>query len=265
MGIAKRSLSPDAHEGDIGISDAQDEVSTQPLLKLPGQKDIRSFFKSYSESVQDANEEAAIAMGLSLGMDSDEEIEDSRICREAQEMDLEEVFRLTMSSCDAAEEAAIAMGLSCSMSPDMGDDMDELLEEVAGDVALSYQLQFEAAEDAARNETDEQAAREMGLSLCLDGGDDAQEIERVDKKARVETTATPNPATPPKRALAPKTTDTNVTPVHDAKRRRVVDAIQLEQVCDGKLVKGKALGKVPNVEMGTQQNGPLDIPAWMGD
>lgn len=307
MGITKRSLSPDAHEEDIGneeaslpthfvgqldirsfrsmksiscspnsslararatvlfnnsISDAEDEVSTQPLLKLPGQKDIRKFFKPYSESVQDANEEAAIAMGLSLSMESDEEIEDVRIAREAGEMDMDEVFRLTMSSYDAAEEAAIAMGLSFSMSPDMGDDMDELLEEVAGDMTWTYHLQMEAAEDAARNEADEEAARELGLSLCLDSEDDAQ--EHVDKKARVETTATPNPATPPKRALAAKTTD-SVTPFHDAKKRRVVDGSQLGQVCDGKLVEGKALGKVANVDMGTQKSEALETPIWMGD
>lgn len=326
MGVAKRSLSPDAHEEDnsneesslpshsVGqldirsfssmksiscspssslararatvlcsksISDAEDVVSTQPLLKLPGQKDIRKFFKPYSESVQAANEEAAIAMGLSLGMESDEEIEDVQIAREAEEMDLDEVFRLTMSSYDAAEEAAIAMGLSFSMSPDMGDDMDEVLEEVAGDMTWSYHLQMEAAEDAARNEADEEAAQEMGLSLCLDSEDDAQEIKHVDKKARVETTATPNPATPPKRALAAKTTDSSTplpkralaakttdsaTPLHDAKKRRVVEGSQLGQVCDGKMVEGKALGKVANVDMETQKTEALEMcPVWMGD
>ena len=212
------------HLCNNSISDG-DVVSTQPLLKLPGQKDIRKFFKPYSESVQAANEEAAMAMGLSLGMESDEEIEDVKNSREAEEMDLDEVFRLTMSSYDAAEEAAIAMGLSFSMSPDMGDDMEEFLEEMAGDVTWSYQLQMEAAEDAARNAADEEVAREMGLSLCLDSEDDAQEIKHMDKKARVETMTTPNPATPPKRALAAKTTDI-VTPVHDAKKRRAVEESQ---------------------------------------
>merc|ERR1719426_603667 len=115
----------------------EDEISSneEEETVLLGQTDIRSFctFKSTRGRTEayKADEEAAMAMGLSLGMRADAE-------EETHELEEPEVVLECKDPHQADEEAAISMGLALGLSGvDAGavmDDMEELAEEL--DMAL---------------------------------------------------------------------------------------------------------------------------------
>jgi hypothetical protein len=196
--------------GEVCLS-PDDEL---PLVKLPGQMDIRSFFRCESD------EQAARAMGLSLGLENDEDDGDEFNVIAAEVLEVTKAQDHWSMALDAAEEAAVSMGLSMGMLS----DMEDIVEDMADDIMVSkLREQFEAA-SAARMDTyevDEEAAREMGLSLSLD--DDSNNTGHIDKKLRLNDDHTldahcPAPATPPKRGVPE---DEKVTPLHNAKRVRV--------------------------------------------
>jgi len=195
MGLATRSRSPMV-EREEQVSSSEEETA------LLGQTDIRSFFKSQGRAdAYKADEEAAMAMGLSLGMRADAEGEE-------EPHELEEVILEQEDPHQADEDAAISMGIALGLSGDAGavmDDMEELEEEL--DMALEVDFEEEAEEvdaaaeaEARRNflarwlvedplKVDEEAAISMGYSLGTDAADmheDMEEPEPLEMSAFLE-------------------------------------------------------------------------------
>lgn len=258
-----------------------------------------------SERLHNANEEAAVAMGLSLGLESQQETEDERIVREHDQREIEEAFQLIAPPPwhvvhAAAEEAAVAMGLSLGMS---SEDFEEIVEAMTEEMMWTETVK---ARDAARSQMDEEAAkamglsltcgiddselellevpemqdaedqfqeavaasicfkadeasaRAMGLSLSLDG--DSEDVPHLSKKARFEKLfAVPSPATPPKRSSAVEATpprralaiDSSIlSPAMESKRRRITEDPEKDATVSGKKVAdGKQSGRANIVEI----------------
>lgn len=214
MGLTKRSFSPDSEaRARSSESSHGDAVEEEPIL-LPGQKDIRAFMvPKYA-----AEEEAAVAMGLSLDLYlGSEELEENDAVAEHDAEDIafaaeEELWVSSVPDGEeedalataADEEAAIARGLDLGLDAGEEDDIIERADEVH---ALAV-----AAEEAEEQQfaAEEDAARAMGLPLDLDvgaGGD----LLGADPE--------PSPATP-KRRPAPLE-DRSATLL--GKRRRLRD------------------------------------------
>jgi hypothetical protein len=181
------------------------EEDVLPLMKLPGQRDIRCFFQ------RNANYQAACGMGLDSCLDNDEDERNhvDTIAAEISETNrLHDEWNMALAS---AEEAAVSMGLCFGM----GEDMEEFLEGVAEDIlraSLREEVEF-PTEDMY--ETDAEAARSMGLSLSID---DEDCVGQVEKKPRLEESRCPVIATTPKRRALKEEKE---TPRQNSKRLRV--------------------------------------------
>lgn len=202
--------------GTFGSS-AGDASSTWPLLQLPGQTNLRAFFKGADARTEHAvdssmvrafeehavaervqgdishnayafEEEAAIAMGLSLSL------EDEEYSQQAGFDDFQDLHEVAESwhddPCDdghdAEEEAAILMGLSLGLEDEETDeaelddfqqlrDLEEAWFKVKG---LSSENETMLEYDDKRAYADEEeAAIAMGLSLSLQDEEDPEEEE----------------------------------------------------------------------------------------
>lgn len=216
MGIAKRSHSPDSHQepegseleealpphvrgqldirsfcemksscgsnlvsmrspGDVDKAEPSRDT-THALIKLPGQKDIRSFcrpslwVKYYRDRSFAHEEEAALDLGLSLGFESEEETEEVKCAQVAlQDEEMDEIVELP-SYFTEEEEAAKAMGLDLTFDgeavetqaiPIFDTDLEEAWNEAQEDQYLA----------------DEKAAHHLGLSLGFESEEEAEEIK----------------------------------------------------------------------------------------
>lgn len=180
----------------------QEQLSSAPM-PLPGQLDIRTFFKVKPT----AEEEAALSLGLTLAFDempSDSEAEEEALQR--QGWNALEFDDMPLPS-ETEEEAAKSLGLSFGLDQELS--VEEAYEEDA--LRHAFKEQFpEIEEHVEGGQHEQEAARSLGLSLCFDGASDMVEV-------------CPSPATPPKRLLMAR--DSTGKPPQDAKRRRTTEAL----------------------------------------
>lgn len=272
MGLATRSRSPSidtkseaedisSDEGETtGLLVDHEEVTSSSAeavvpLQLPGQTDIRRFFKAFDRFKSD--EEAAFAMGLSLGMvgETDDWPKEVEIVEEAFDMlRAEDQYK-------AEEEAAAALGLSCGIDGDMEyfpEDLEgilmeeERLEKIETDAAEVMAVIFENCLD--KYKVEEEAASFLGLSLGIheDVEDRPEEqLDILDEREledpyqeeedaaiamglclalgagrTVEATFS-SPATPPNRSLAAKSS-MEIEPIQASKRRRLLEEVVVD-------------------------------------
>jgi len=244
--------------GSVGVYNADEEAA----LSLLGEREVAEVEEAFQliapppwHVVHAAAEEAAVAMGLSLGMSS-EDFEEIVEAMTEEMMWTEAVKAREAARGQMAEEAAIGMGLSLTIGID-----DSELEVLEVPEMQDAEDQFQEAVAASMcYKADEASARAMGLSLSLDGDAEDQDVSPLTKKARLEAFhSVPSPATPTKKSSAFETTPTRrslaidssiLSPATEPKRRRITEDPEKDATATSKkVVDGKLPGRSNIVEV----------------